>query len=87
TPLDMESIARSVKKTNRVLVAHEDAKSWGWGAEIAARIADELFEWLDAPVRRLASTDTFVGYAPRLEETILPQVGDIAEAMTDLRAY
>ena len=86
-PLDMEAIARSVKKTNRVLVAYEDAKSWGWGAEIAARVADELFEWLDAPVRRLASTDTFVGYAPRLEDAILPQVGDIATAMTELRAY
>ncbi|MEJ2482272.1 MAG: transketolase C-terminal domain-containing protein, partial [Gemmatimonadota bacterium] len=87
TPLDMESIARSVKKTNRVLVAHEDAKSWGWGAEISARLAEELFEWLDAPVKRLASTDTFVGYAPRLEEAILPQVGNIADAMEELKAY
>ncbi len=86
-PLDMDAVARSVKKTNRVLVAYEDAKSWGWGAEISARIADELFEWLDAPVRRLASTDTFVGYAPRLEEAILPQVADIAAAMSELRAY
>jgi len=86
-PLDMDAIALSVKKTNRVLVAYEDAKSWGWGAEIAARVAEELFEWLDAPVRRLASTDTFVGYAPRLEEVILPQVPDIAAAMMDLRAY
>jgi 2-oxoisovalerate dehydrogenase E1 component len=87
SPLDMEAIARSVKKTNRVLVAYEDAKSWGWGAEISARIADELFEWLDAPVRRLASTDTFVGYAPRLEEAILPQVHDIAAALEELGAY
>ena len=86
-PLDMEAIARSVKRTNRVLVAYEDSKSWGWGAEIAARIADELFEWLDAPVRRLAATDTFVGYAPQLEAEILPQVGDIAAAMTELKAY
>ncbi|MCL7972960.1 MAG: dehydrogenase, partial [marine benthic group bacterium] len=76
-----------VKKTNRVLVAHEDAKSWGWGAEISARLAEELFEWLDAPVKRLASTDTFVGYAPQLEEAILPQVGDIAVAMEELKAY
>jgi len=86
-PLDMETIGRSLKKTNRILVAYEDSKSWGLGAEIAARIADELFEWLDAPVRRLASTDTFVGYAPQLEEAILPQVGDIAAAITELAAY
>jgi 2-oxoisovalerate dehydrogenase E1 component len=86
-PLDMGAIERSVKKTNRVLVAHEDAKSWGWGAEISARLAEDLFEWLDAPVRRLASTDTFVGYAPQLEEAILPQVGDVASAMEELKAY
>ncbi len=86
-PLDMEAIAESVRRTNKVLVAYEDSKSWGWGAEIAARIADELFEWLDAPVRRLAATDTFVGYAPQLEAEILPQVQDIAEAMDELRTY
>ena len=86
-PLDMETISRSLKKTNRVLVAYEDAKSWGFGAEIAARIGDELFEWLDAPVRRLASTDTFVGYAPALESAILPQLDDIAAAITELAAY
>ena len=86
-PLDMDSIAESVQRTNRVLVAYEDSKSWGWGAEIAARIADELFEWLDAPVRRLAAADTFVGYAPQLEAEILPQVPDIAAAMEELKAY
>ncbi|HSM09271.1 MAG TPA: dehydrogenase E1 component subunit alpha/beta [Gemmatimonadota bacterium] len=86
-PLDMETIGRSLKKTNRVLVAYEDAKSWGFGAEISARIADELFEWLDAPVRRLASTDTFVGYAPSLESAILPQLDDIAAAIMELAAY
>ena len=86
-PLDMSAITESVKRTNRVLVAYEDSKSWGWGAEIAARIADELFEWLDAPVRRVAATDTFVGYAPRLEEAILPQVPDLAAAMEELKAY
>jgi 2-oxoisovalerate dehydrogenase E1 component len=86
-PLDMEAIAESVKRTNKALVAYEDSKSWGWGAEIAAFIADELFEWLDAPVRRVAATDTFVGYAPRLEEVILPQVPDLAEAMAELKAY
>lgn len=86
-PLDMETIGRSLKKTNRVLVAYEDAKSWGLGAEISARIADELFEWLDAPVRRVASTDTFVGYAPSLEAEILPQVSDIAEAIAEISMY
>jgi len=86
-PLDMETISRSLKKTNRVLVAYEDAKSWGFGAEISARIADELFEWLDAPVRRIASTDTFVGYAPSLEAEILPQVSDIAEAIAEISMY
>jgi len=86
-PLDMDAIADSVQRTNRVLVAYEDSKSWGWGAEIAARIADELFEWLDAPVRRVAATDTFVGYAPQLEKKTLPQVSDLAEAMAELKAY
>jgi len=64
SPFDMESIAESVKRTNRVIVAHEDSLSWGIGSEIAARIADELFPWLDAPVRRVASLDTWVAYAP-----------------------
>jgi 2-oxoisovalerate dehydrogenase E1 component len=86
-PLDMATISDSVRKTNRAVVAYEDARSWGFGAEIAARIADELFEWLDAPVRRVASTDTFVGYAPRLEDAILPQVEDLAEAIAELAAY
>ena len=86
-PLDMATITASVQRTNKVLVAYEDAKSFGFGAEISARIADEVFEWLDGPVRRVASTDTFVGYAPRLEEAILPQVDDIAEAIAELAAY
>jgi 2-oxoisovalerate dehydrogenase E1 component len=86
-PLDMDTIRASVKKTNRVIVAYEDAKSWGFGAEISARIADELFEWLDAPVRRITSTDTFVGYAPSLEAAILPQLDDIAEAIAELAEY
>src|SRR5436190_8598415 len=63
-PYDWEAIANSVKKTNRVIVAHEDTLSWGYGAEIAARIADELFEELDAPVKRVAAMDTFVAYQP-----------------------
>ncbi len=87
SPLDMETVRRSVIKTNRVLVAYEDARSWGFGAEISARLADELFEWLDAPVRRVASTDTFVGYAPQLETAILPQVEDLARAIEELAAY
>ena len=87
SPVDWETITASVTKTNKVLIAYEDAQSWGYGAEIAARIADECFPWLDAPVKRVASTDTFVGYAPRLEDFILPQVEDLARAMRDLHAF
>ncbi|HEY0380349.1 MAG TPA: thiamine pyrophosphate-dependent enzyme [Pyrinomonadaceae bacterium] len=87
SPYDWEAIIASVKKTNRVIVAHEDSRSWGYGAEIAARIADELFEYLDAPVRRVAALDTFVGYAPQLEDAILPQVEDVAKAITELYSY
>ncbi len=87
SPVDWEAIKASVTKTNKVLVAYEDAQSWGYGAEIAARIADECFPWLDAPVKRVASTDTFVGYAPRLEDFILPQVEDLVRAMRDLHAF
>jgi 2-oxoisovalerate dehydrogenase E1 component len=87
SPYDWEAIAASVKKTGRVIVAHEDCRSWGYGAEIAARIADELFEWLDAPVRRIGALDTFVGYSPVLEDAILPQVGGILEAIRSLKAY
>ena len=76
SPWDEEAVTASVKKTNRVIVAYEDSISWGYGAEIAARIADTCFPWLDAPVKRIASTDTFVGYAPQLEDAILPQVED-----------
>ncbi len=87
SPVDWETITASVARTNKVLVAYEDAQSWGYGAEIAARIADECFPWLDAPVKRVASTDTFVGYAPRLEDFILPQVEDLSQAMRDLHAF
>jgi 2-oxoisovalerate dehydrogenase E1 component len=86
-PVDWAAIAQSVQKTNRVIVAYEDARSWGYGAEIAARIADELFAWLDAPVKRVASTDTFVAYAPQLEDVILPQVHDVASAIREIRAF
>jgi 2-oxoisovalerate dehydrogenase E1 component len=87
SPFDMETIAASVKKTNRVIIAHEDALSWGIGAEFAARIADELFPWLDAPVRRVASLDTWVAYAPQLERAILPEPEDVAQAIEELRSY
>jgi 2-oxoisovalerate dehydrogenase E1 component len=87
SPYDFEAIAASVTKTSRVLVLHEDARSWGYGAEIAARIADELFDQLDAPVRRLAATDTFIAYQPALEDAILPQPADIYRAMKKLAEY
>jgi 2-oxoisovalerate dehydrogenase E1 component len=86
-PYDWEAIATSVRKTNRVIVAHEDTLSWGYGAEIAARIADELFEDLDAPVRRVAATDTFVAYQPLLEDVILPQSDDFYKAMETLAKF
>jgi 2-oxoisovalerate dehydrogenase E1 component len=79
-PFDWEAVARTVRRTHRVLVAHEDSLSWGYGAEIAARIADELFFDLDAPVRRLAAKDTWVAYHPDLEGEILPQPLDFLEA-------
>jgi 2-oxoisovalerate dehydrogenase E1 component len=86
-PLDMDRIADSVKKTNKVVVVHEDSLSWGIGSEIAARIADDLFPWLDGPVRRVASMDTWVAYAPDLEQVILPQTDDVLKAIVDLAKY
>jgi 2-oxoisovalerate dehydrogenase E1 component len=86
-PYDWEAIADSVKKTSRVVVAHEDSISFGYGAEIAARISDELFEYLDAPVRRVGATDTFVAYAPQVEDFILPQIEDVEQAVADLMKY
>ena len=86
-PYDWNAIVESVKKTNRVIVAHEDSQSFGYGAEIAARIADELFLELDAPVRRVCALDTFVAYAPQLEDAILPQSSDVAKAIAELKAY
>jgi 2-oxoisovalerate dehydrogenase E1 component len=86
-PYDWEAIAASVRKTNRLVVAHEDTRTHGFGAEIAARVSEELFEHLDAPVRRVAALDTFVAYAPQLEDHILPQVDDVAKAITDLCSY
>ena len=87
SPFDWETIAASVGKTNRVLVAHEDMLSWGYGAEIVARIAGELFDQLDAPVRRIAAKDTFVAYQPALEDVILPQTDDLFRAMQELAEY
>jgi 2-oxoisovalerate dehydrogenase E1 component len=86
-PYDWNAIAESVRKTSRVIVAHEDSVSWGYGAEIAARISSELFEHLDAPVRRVGALDTFVGYAPQLEDAILPQSSDVLKAIVELSGY
>ena len=87
SPYDWEAIAESVTKTSRVIVAHEDSLSWGYGAEIAARISNELFEHLDAPVRRVAALDTFVAYAPQLEDAILPQSADVLKAIVEVHSY
>jgi 2-oxoisovalerate dehydrogenase E1 component len=86
-PYDWEAISASVRKTSRVVVAHEDVLSFGFGAEIAARIADELFTHLDAPVRRVAAMDTWVGYHPDLENRILPQTEDLIGAIEALLAF
>jgi len=87
SPFDMESISKSVKKTNKVLIAHEDSLSWGLGSEIAARISDELFMWLDGPVRRVAALDTWVAYAPQLEDAILPQTADVLAGILELAEF
>ena len=86
-PYDWEAIRASVEKTSRVIVAHEDTLSFGYGAEIAARIADELFTHLDAPVKRVAAMDTWVGYHPGLEAEILPQTDDVVETIEGLLAF
>jgi 2-oxoisovalerate dehydrogenase E1 component len=87
SPYDWEAISSTVRKTHRVIVAYEDMLSWGYGAEIAARIAEELFEELDAPVKRVAAMDTFCAYQPKLEDEILPQTDDIAAALHQILAY
>jgi 2-oxoisovalerate dehydrogenase E1 component len=84
SPWDEERVFASAKKTNRVIVAYEDSLSWGYGAEIASRIADECFPWLDAPVKRVASLDTYVGYAPRIEDATLPQIEDFKQAIAEI---
>src|SRR5204862_7475810 len=86
-PIDWETIAGAIMKTNRVVVAHEDQLTCGFGAELAARIAGELFEYLDAPVRRVAALDTPVAYSPDLEDEILPQSADILAAIRDIASY
>lgn len=87
SPWDREAVFASVRKTSRVVVAYEDSSSWGYGAEISAAIADECFAWLDAPVKRVASLDVFVGYAPKLEDATLPQVSDFVRAYEELAAF
>src|SRR5207247_6962768 len=86
-PLDFETIARSVQKTGRVIVAHEDTLFCGYGAEVAARVAEECFMDLDAPVKRVAALDCMVAYAPTLEEYILPQKDDMLKAILEISAY
>jgi 2-oxoisovalerate dehydrogenase E1 component len=86
-PYDWETIAAYTKRTSRVVVAHEDQLTCGFGAEIAARISEELFEYLDAPVRRVAALDCPVAYAPVLEEQILPGTSDVLKAIKSLAAY
>jgi 2-oxoisovalerate dehydrogenase E1 component len=87
SPYDKDAIAATVKKTNKAIVIHEDHLSFGYAGEIAAFIADELFEYLDGPVKRLCGLDSFVAYAPVLEDAILPQVDDILVAIEELAAY
>jgi 2-oxoisovalerate dehydrogenase E1 component len=87
SPYDWDAVAESVRRTNKALVVYEDPISWGFGAEIAARIADELFEWLDGPVERVAALDCQVGYAPSLEDATLPQVDHIRAGIRELARY
>jgi 2-oxoisovalerate dehydrogenase E1 component len=87
SPYDWEAIATTVCKNHRVIVAYEDMQSWGYGAEIAARIAGELFEELDAPVTRVAAMDTFCAYQPKLEDVILPQIANLTAAVKQLLEY
>ena len=86
-PYDWDTIAEAVKRTSRVIVAHEDQLTCGFGAELAARIADQMFEHLDAPIRRVAALDTPVAYCPDLEEVILPQSSHVLKAIQDVAHY
>ena len=87
SPYDWGAIEKSVKKTSRAVIVYEDPISWGYGAEIAARMASDLFPWLDAPVERVAALDTFVAYQPRVEDFILPQPGHIQKALRKVTAF
>ena len=87
SPYDWPAIEKSVRKTNRVIVAHEDCLSWGYGAEVSARIANDLFSELDAPVGRIGALDTWVAYNPKLEDEILPQTEDLVREIERILAY
>jgi 2-oxoisovalerate dehydrogenase E1 component len=87
SPYDWDTIASSVQKTSRAIVVYEDPVSWGYGAEIAARISSELFSYLDAPVERVAATDTFVAYQPRVEDFILPQASHVRKALDRVSSF
>jgi 2-oxoisovalerate dehydrogenase E1 component len=87
SPYDWEAIRGSVRKTSRVIVAHEDCLSWGYGAEISARIANELFAHLDAPIGRIGALDTWVAYNPKLEDEILPQTEDLVRECERILNY
>ena len=87
SPLDMDTVADSVRRTNRVIVAYEDALTWGIGSEVAAQVADECFPWLDGPVRRVAALDTWVAFSPQLEKAILPQADDVLKGIVELAAW
>ena len=86
-PLDDEAIFATVRKTNRVLVLHEDTRTGGIAGEITSRINESCFEWLDAPVLRVTAHDIPLPYAPSLEDFVLPQTSDIVRAVRRLAAY
>jgi 2-oxoisovalerate dehydrogenase E1 component len=87
SPFDWGAIEASVRKTSRVVVAQEDCLSWGYGSEISARIANDLFGHLDAPVGRIGALDTWVAYNPKLEDEILPQTEDLVREAERILAY
>jgi 2-oxoisovalerate dehydrogenase E1 component len=87
SPFDWDTIAAAVKRTSRVVIAHEDQLTCGFGAELAARISEHLFEHLDAPIKRVAAMDTPVPYYPELEEAILPQSADVLKAIREVARY
>ena len=86
-PFDMDAIADAVKQTNRLIIAHEDQLTCGFGAELAARTASDLFEYLDAPITRVAALDCPVAYCPDLEEVILPGSANVLEAIRETAKY